>query len=149
MRVNCIHGYFIFEESVAGQISHFCSFFGLEIERSGEHFTFSDLVDAPDYSLPGGTFLGCPTTKSFEGRPWEVMRENRLVYDFTRGLVVPISLIAKTVQISAAGNFSVTSGMILPGSLTEEGQRVTDYAAVFLRDRENFKYSEISYGVSI
>lgn len=145
MRIECIHGYFKFTETAAGQISHFMSLFGLEIARSGDHFTFADLVDAPDYSLKGGTFLGAPTTETFEGEPWAVMRANGLVYDFSRGQVVPIDLITQAVQIVATGYYFVTSGMLLPGSITDDGSRVTDYAALFIPDRVNFKYSEVDY----
>lgn len=145
MKLNCIHGYFKFEEVSAGQLSKFMSLFALDIERSGDHFTFSDLVHAPDYSIAGGTFLGCPTTKNFEGKPWDVMRENGLVYSLQLGLVVPIVSILLPVSIAPAGNYFVTTGMIQPGSVTDDGSRVTDYSAFFVQERMNFKYSEISY----
>lgn len=145
MRVECLHGYFRFSEESAGQISKFISLFGLEIERAGDHFTFSDLVDAPTHSIVGGTFLGVPTISTFEGEPWEVMRENRLIYDFQKGLVVPIDSVLQVVSIAQAGNYFVTSGMILPGSITDDGSRVTDYSAFYVQERGNFKYSEIEY----
>lgn len=141
MRIECIHGYFIFTESKAGRLSDFMSRFGLQIERSGDHFTFSDLVDAPDFSLAGGTFLGAPTTENYEGPAWEVMRANGLVYDFSAGLVVPIESILRTVRVQAAGNLYLSSGMILPGSIMEDGLRVTDYAAFY--ENLQFRYSEV------
>lgn len=121
------------------------SLFGLEIERNGDHFTFSDLVDAPDYSIAGGAFFGIPTTKTFEGPPWEVMRQNRLVYDFSRGLVVPIDSVLQPVTLASAGHYFLSTGMILPGSVTDDGSRVTDYAAFYNSDRASFKYSEVDY----
>jgi len=145
MRIECIHGYFRFFETNVGQISRFMSLFGLEIERNGDHFTFSDLVDAPNYSILGGTFLGIPTIKTFEGPPWEVMRANRLVYDFNIGLIRPIDTVIQPVELEDAGNYYLTTGMILPGSITDDGSRVTDYAAFYSGDRASFKYSEITY----
>jgi hypothetical protein len=145
MRVDCMHGYFKFTEESAGQISTFMSTFGVDLALAGDHFTFEDLVEAPDYSLPGGFFLGCPTIVAFEGEPWEVMRANGLVYDFSKGLVIPIVGVVQLIQLEASGNFFVTSGMIVPGSLTDEGKRVTDYSAFYLESRMNFKYSEIDY----
>lgn len=145
MKVDCLHGYFKFEETASGQLSRFMSLFGFEIERSGDHYTFADLVDAPDYSIVGGTFLNCPTTKNFEGKPWEVMRENGLVYSMQLGIVVPILTIISPISVARTGNYFVTTGMIQPGSVTEDGSRVTEYAAFFVQDRGNFKYSEISY----
>lgn len=145
MKVECLHGYFKFEETQAGQISQFMSLYGLEIERNGDHFTFSDLVGAPEFSIVGGTFLGIPTTKTFEGPPWEVMRKNRLVYDFNRGLILPIDTVLQPVTLAAAGNYFLSTGMILPGSVTDDGSRVTDYAAFFSSDRASFRYSEVDY----
>lgn len=145
MKIECIHGYFKFSETAAGQIAHFMSLFGLEIERAGDHFTFSDLVDAPNFSLKGGMFLGAPTTETFEGNPWDVMRANGLVYDFSKGEVVPLELVVQSAQVVAAGYYFVSSGMLLPGSVTDDGSRVTDYAAFFVPERVNFKYSEVDY----
>lgn len=147
MRIECIHGYFKFFETAAGQISRFTSLYGLELERSGDHFTFSDLVDAPTYSLLGGTFLGMPTIATFSGDPWEVMEENRLVYDFSVGIVRPLDSIVQLALIKQTGHSFVTSGMLLPGSLTDAGKRVKDYSAHWIQDRENFKYSEIRLGI--
>lgn len=142
MKIECIHGYFKFTESRAGDVSSFVSRYGLEIVREGDHFTFAGLAGAPDYSLPGGEFLGCATTECFEGEPWEVMRANGLVYDFNSGEVVKIETIIQVAKIQASGKFYVSQGMILPGSLTEDGERVTDYAAFF--DNLSFRYSEVS-----
>lgn len=125
-------------------MSNFMKLYGLEIQRAGDHFTFADLVDAPDFSIPGGTFLGCPTTELYEGRPWEVMRENAIVYNFTTGLVVPIASIIATAKIQAAGKFYAASGMLLPGSIMDDGSRVTDYAAFFTSEGLRYRYSEVT-----
>jgi hypothetical protein len=145
MKIDCVHGYFIFEETSAGQFSSFMSRFDQVIERSKDHFTFEFLVNAPDYAIKGSTYLGAPVKETFEGRPWEIMRVNDLVYDFTKGLVVPIATITQAVEIKASGSFYLANGMILPGSLTDEGLRVTDYSAFYIWERLGFKYSEIDY----
>lgn len=143
MRVECIHGYFKFFETRPGQISEFVSRYGLDISRSDDHFTFESLVEAPDFSLPGGEFLGAATTAAFEGKPWEVMRANSLVYDFTKDLVVPIASIIRPAKLSLSGKFYVSDGMILPGSVTEDGSRVKDYAAFY--ENLTFRYSEVGH----
>lgn len=142
MRIECTHGYFKFFETRPGEVSDFMSRFGLEIERSGDHFTFTDLLDAPDFSIPGGTFLGTPTTETFEGEPWEVMQANSLVYDFSKGLVVPITSVLTTIRLQSSGKFYMASGMIIPGSVMEDGSRVTDYAAFY--ENLRFRYSEVT-----
>jgi hypothetical protein len=145
MRIDCLHGYFKFTEARAGQLSRFMSIFDVELERSGDHFTFSDLVDAPDYSLVGGTFLGAPTITAFEGDPWDVMRENLLTYDFNLGLVIPIAAVLQRAALQSAANFYMAQGMIVAGALMDDGSRVTDYSAHFSFDLLNFRYSEVAF----
>lgn len=145
MKLTCSHGYFRFDEMIAGEVSHFASLFGFAMARVSDYFTFSALAAAPTYSLPGKLYLNVPATKAFEGRPWEVMRANGLVYDFSRRLVVPIATVTASAQLELAGNFYITTGMILPGTIMDGGKRVKDYAAHFSFDRMNFRYSEIGY----
>jgi hypothetical protein len=145
MKIFCRHGYFVFEETHAGQISRFMSLFGLEIESTGDHFTFSSLLDAPDYSLAGGTFFGAPTTEVFAGHPWEIMRVNDLVYNFSLDAVVPIQTVTQVAKVRSAANYFLSDGMLLPGSVMEDGSRVKDYAAFFYFDEMQFKYSELFY----
>jgi len=145
LRINCIHGYFIFDEVTSGELSDFVSVVGLPLARKENYFTFEALVDAPEYSITGQPYLNATAIKTYAGPPWEIMRENGLVYNFDIGLLVPIASITRTVTIAQAGNVFVSPGLILPGSLTDEGERVKDYAAWFSTDRMRFRYSEVSY----
>ncbi len=146
MRIKCLHGYFIIEEIGQGQISDFMSQYDLELVPKDNYFTFPSLLEAPKYSLAGGTYLGAAATETFEGEPWEVMRENDLVYDFINDEVVSILTILKTVTLQSTGRFYLTNGLILPGSLTDDGLRVTDYAAWYSKGDQMFKYSEVTRG---
>lgn len=145
MRINCIHGYFKFYENEPGDISAFASRFGLELVRVDDYFTFKDLEDAPTHSLVGGLFLLAPCIARFEGPPWEVMRENKLIYNFNLGLIVPRLSVVTLAKIRTSGIYYISSGMLLAGSLTDEGKRVTDYAAHFSFRDFQFRYSEITY----
>lgn len=145
MRINCVHGYFIFDAQKSGDLSRFVSLYGFEIERSGNLFTFADLVDAPEYSIQGGLYLGAPATKTFQGHPWDVMKENNLVYNFVLGKVVPMVSIVQPISVKTGMNWFLSPGMILPGSVTEDGKRVRDYAAHYNPDASQFRYSEIDY----
>lgn len=145
MRIRCLHGYFILEETSAGQASKFSSLYGFELSKRDNYFTFDFLKNAPQYSILGGEYLGATAIKTYAGEPWEVLRANELVYDFTTDSVVPISSITQRVEISQAANYFLSSGLILPGSLTDEGSRVKEYAAWYLFDRQVFRYSEVSY----
>lgn len=118
---------------------------GVTLRAVDDYFTFSDLVGAPDYSVAGNEYLGATATKTCAGRPWDVMRLNGLVYDFKKSLVVPILSITQFVSLSGAENYFVSSGMILPGSVMDDGSRVTDYSAWFNFDIMKFKYSSVTH----
>lgn len=145
MRINCLHGYFIFQEVRLGQISDFISRYELDLVSKNSYYTFADLEDAPLYSLKGKDLLGNVAKFNFEGEPWQVFEKNGLVYDFDKGLVVPITSVVQTTTIEQAGNRFISPGLILPGSTTVGGKRVRDYSAWYSRDTLQFKYSEVGY----
>lgn len=145
MKISCLHGYFIFNETEAGQISKFVSRYDLPISLNGDHYTFDDLVDAPKYSIAGSTYLGAVATTTYEGEPWEVMRQNNLIYNFSTGLVEPIATIVQSFNLSTAGNYFVSNGLIVPGSVTDDGSRVKDYSALYSSKELRFKYSEVGF----
>jgi len=145
MRIKCLHGYFIFEESQAGDVSRFMSLYGLSLVPKDNYYTFPLLELAPSYSFVGEDYLGVPATKLYEGLPWEVFKANKLVYDFRAGKVKPIASVATVLDLVQAANYSVSSGLILPGSITDDGSRVTDYSAWLLWDSFRFKYTEVIY----
>jgi len=118
---------------------------GLSLVKWRDAYTFEAIVEAPDFSIIGSPVLGVPATVTHEGEPWEVFEENGLVYDFGKGLVLPINSIAQTVKIGLAGNRFISNGLILPGSLTVDGKRVKDYSAWFSRDTLRWLYSAVEY----
>jgi hypothetical protein len=147
MLVKCLHGFFIFQESAAGDISRFVSLFeGLEIVARDDYYTFADLLEAPDWSIEGLDYVDTPATETFHRTPWETMRVNEIVYDFQQGLVVPISTITQSAKLYPAANYYLSDGLILPGSLLEDGTRVTDYACQYLFGSGKFRYSEVISG---
>lgn len=145
MKIKCLHGYFIFEETAVGQLSRFMSLYGFSIVQVGEYYTFEQLSLAKKYSIKGNTYLGATAIKTFEGDPWKVMRENSLIYNFNTGKVVPITSVSQAVQIQTGANYKLSNGLILPGSLTAEGSRVKEYSAWYLFDSAKFRYTEVSY----
>ncbi len=141
MKIKCLHGYFLFDEDRAGELSDFMRVYGFDIVLENRHYTFSFLKDAPRYSILGGTYLGAPAIKTFEGEPWDIMRQNKLVYDFTLDAVIPIASVTQLIKLKSAGNYYLTSGLIIPGSITDDGSRVKEYAASYI---DTFTYSEVS-----
>ena len=135
----------MFIEDTQGEISDFSALYGFDLVPQSYYYTFASLRDAPKYSLLGGTYLGAPATKTFEGEPWEVMEANGLVYDFVQDELVPIALVTDIINLQFTTTAILTTGMILPGSLTDDGSRVKDYSAFYLFSKIKFKYSEVEY----
>lgn len=145
MEVKCLGGYFIFTEHGPGEISRLQSLFDLDLSLDGDTFTFTGLVDAPRYSILGGTYLGAPCIKTFEGEPWDVLSENKLVYDFMNDKVVSMATIIQSVSLDLVDYYYLSDGLILPGSITDDGQRIIDYSAWYSFDDQTFKYSEVGF----
>lgn len=145
LKINCLHGYFKFQEQRAGEVSDFISLFGLNLSKQDDFFTFDALVDAPKYSIQGESYLDAIAIENFEGKPWEIFKANELVYNYDTGLVQPLETIVQIVTLSASGNFYLSPGLILPGSITDGGSRIIDYAAWVTIDTMKFKYSEVGF----
>lgn len=145
MRIKCLHGYFIFEEQKVGELSRFMSMTGLAIVPKDDHYTFATLQAAKKYSIKGNLYLGATSIKTFEGSPWEVMRQNQLVYNFNTDKVEPINSITQSVVVQTGSNYKISNGLIMPGSLTAEGLRVKEYSAWYLFDSAKYRYTEVSY----
>lgn len=145
MKVKCMHGFFIFEETEAGQVSDFMSSTGCVLAPYGDNFTFEDLLEVDDYCLTAKPILNFPAITTFEGSPWEIFEANEIVYDFQRGLVVPILSVVQAVTLAIAGNKYISNGLILPGSTTDGGQRVKEYSAWYSRSTQRWTYTEVDF----
>lgn len=147
MRIKCLHGYFIFQETLRGDLSSFLSLTGLDLVPHRTFFTFNTIKDSPSYSLLGKNIIqNAIAIKTFEGEPWDIFKENKIVYDFTKDLVVPIDSITLKAKIKSGGKYLISSGLILPGSITDDGQRVTDYSAWYSQGQSTWFYTEVRYG---
>lgn len=151
MKVRCRHGYFFFNETRVGELSDFISMYGLGIEPIDQYYTFSQLLLAPDYSFANLKYIDDAAIAewTFEGTPWDVMRKNKLVYDFNTGKVRPILSITARLSVNDSGDYFYSDGLILPGSINKSGQRVTDYSGFFPADGSKFRYTEIQYDQNI
>lgn len=144
LKIKCVHGFFTIDETSPGEIARFADLFaGLEIVSFGESFTFADLVDVPEYTIKGGELFDLVASATIADTPGEIFRANKIVYDFNAGLFKPITSIRTIVEIDQGSSYYLSPGLILPGSLTDGGKRVTDYAAWYLFGEGQFKYSSI------
>jgi hypothetical protein len=145
LKIDCLHGYYKFYEEAAGEISRFMALYGFSLVKSGDHFTFETLFEAPEYSLEGGSYLGATADVTHEGHPHEVMKANELIYDFNSDSIKDINTITQKIAVSQGQRYYLSDGLIIAGSLTDEGLRVMDYAAFFDFGTLKFKYSEITW----
>lgn len=145
MKINCNHGFFILDEDKFGDASRFQSRFGLELSRWRDKFTFTELAEAPEHCIGGQPYLTATPENSFAGEPWEIFEANGLIYNFLTKTVVLKSSITQLCEVSQAGFYYISSGLILPGSLTKGGDRINSYAAHFSFDTLRFRYSEVTY----
>ena len=146
MRIECRHGFYIFEEDEAGEISRFASKFELSIvKREDGIFTFEDLEPAKDYAIEGVDYLGATPTETYSGKPWEIMRANDLVYDFTRGELRLIQAITTPLVLPKAANYFITDGLLLAGSIASSGARLSDFCGFYLWSSAKFRYTEVKY----
>lgn len=147
MKVRCRHGYFFFEEPFAGAISKFCSTFGFTLVPVDWYYTFEKLALAPDYSFKNLKYIDSTAiaTETFAGNPWDVMRKNRLIYDFSDDTVKKLDQVSVVLNVNDAATYFYSDGLILPGSMNPLGQRVTDFSGYFPSDGTRFRYTEIGY----
>jgi len=146
VKFSCIHGYYKIEEQAAGEVARFMNLFsGIEIVSAGEYFTFSPLLEAKNYSIKGNPYLGVTAEKTFAGNPWDVMRDNKLIYNFSSGKMEKLESVTQRIVFNQATNYFWTEGLILAGSLNDAGLRVTDFVAWFNFEGNKFKLSEASF----
>lgn len=145
MKIKCLHGFFIFEETSSGQVGDFISLTGLKLAPWRSAFTFQALQAAPRYVLAGRPLLGTPAIATAEGEPWDVFAANQFVYNFSTGLLVPIATITTATQITAAGPVYFSPGLIQPGSINTSGARVRDFSGWYSRNTQRWIYSEVTY----
>jgi hypothetical protein len=145
MRINCGHGFFLFEEDEPGEIGRFSSVYGTDLVSMGAYATFEALAEAEEYSLAGKNYLNLPAIKTFEGDPWEIFEENGFVYSLNLGLVVPLTTIIAPITLQTSDLYYVSTALIQPGSPLASGDRIVSYKAHLDRSMTTLKYTEIEY----
>lgn len=146
MRLICRHGHFAFYPRDEEDISKFASYYDLEVVRVQDFYTFADLVDAKDYSLAGLAYLNLTATKTYEGNPWDIFRENNFVYDLVEEELALKTSVKTIVDLPATDNYFISPvPLIQPGSFDKAGNRILSYDAEFIQDTFQLKVREFSY----
>jgi hypothetical protein len=145
MRIVCRHGHFAFYPRRASELARFSNYFSAELLPERDYYTFAELIDAPSYSLAGLEYLGIPAIETFEGDPWNVMRENGFVFNLTLGKLVPKQTITSIIELPFTGfYFSTQSPLIQPGTKTVSGKSILSYGAEFIEEGYGIRILEFN-----
>lgn len=143
MKIDCLKGFFLFRELKVGQVSDFMRWSGLDLVKVGDYYTFAELETVPEYSITGNPLLNLIAIKTYEGTPWDIFEQNAVCFNFLTGLLVPFASVVQSVKLSQAGNYYISNGLIVPGSILPNGKKILSYSGYFSRDTLNFYYSEV------
>lgn len=136
MRILCRHGHFAFYPQNDSGLSRFSTYFNLALEQVEDYFTFPLFSNPPAYSLAPTPWLGGLTTAAFSGKPWEIMRENQLVYSLSLKALVHLSAVGSIIELSRSTHYYLNQNrLVQPGSLLASGARILSYDAIFNADR--------------
>lgn len=127
MRVLCRHGHLAFYPRRASDVARYIRFFETEMERLEDFYTFPELVEAEHFSIAGRSYLGLVATVTFEGRPWDVMRENGFVFDVTKRKLVRLASVSLTVELPLSDHYYIAPPLVQPGSRDRSGRKILSY----------------------
>lgn len=146
MRILCRHGHFAFYPKNAEEIGAFSEYFDQELVRVQDFYTFAALENTPDYSLIAKPFLNLPATKTFAGKPWEVMRENGFVYSIDLKMLVPKLSVVGLIDPPLVNYYFVPdTPLIQPGWRNASGQQLMSYDGEYVGSTFELRVLGFSY----
>lgn len=146
MRVLCRHGHFAFYPREATDVARFANYFNLTLVAEDDYYTFPILKALKPYSLIGFPNPILPAIAMFEGRKWDIMRENMWVYDLVTGLIVPKLLIPFVIDTPLSGySYAPLVKMLQPGTRNLSGQQILSFSGEWDQNFQRFLLSEFSY----
>lgn len=147
MRVLCRHGHYAFYPKTSEDLGRFTSHFKISLQPYSDFFTFPLLVNAPKFSITAFPFLNLPALTTYEGEPWQVMRENGFIYDITTGLLVPKALVLTLVRPVLSGfYFRIDKPLLQAGSINAVGfQQILSFDAEIDLDFNKLLIRSFSY----
>lgn len=146
MRVLCRHGHIAFYPRNESEAGRFGFIYGESLVRDKDFYTFAALKGLPRYSIKGKDYEGITATKTFEGEPWEVLKENGFVYSLSEGNLVAKTSISIFINPPEAGYFWLADSVLIqPGSQNKLGERVLSYDGEFELKTSSFYVFEVSY----
>lgn len=145
MKITCINGYFIFKEDRSGEIARFNSMYAQDLISVYDYYTFKMLAEFPKYSIAGKPLLGVPAIATFEGKPWDILEANKMVYDFSARKVMPILKVMDRVDPKRQYDNWSFDGLIKAGSKDPYWNIISGYNCVLNLEKFQFFYSDLFY----
>jgi hypothetical protein len=146
MRVICNHGHYSFYPRTASDLGRFVNFYGQELVRVGEFYTFPFLKDLEEFSLKGLPYKNLPALETFQGKPWEVMRANGFVYSLSLKALIPKNSVLFVINPPQAGfYFTSETPLIQAGSLNSAGVPILSYDAEYQFDINKLRVRGFEY----
>jgi hypothetical protein len=145
MIIKCNHGYYKFYEETPEEIAKFNTFYGQDLTAKDDYYTFAALKDLEKYSIKGALYGALTALESFEGEIWEVMRKNGFVYDFLNKVLSFKSITGGYFKARQLYGFNVHTGLLLPGSFSDDNIKITGYHCKVSLSNLIFNYTEFFY----
>jgi hypothetical protein len=146
MRILCRHGHYSFYPRTVSDIARFSSFYNQELVRVNDYYTFPFLKELESYSLKGLPYKNLAATATYEGNPWEVMRENGFVYSLALKTLVPKASVNFVLNTPKTGfYFTSEIPMIQAGSLNALGIQLLSYDAEYHFDINKLRVRGFDY----
>lgn len=128
MRILCRHGHYAFYPEGPRELGRLAENFSLDFLPERDYFTFAKLAGLETYSIKGkpyGNFL--PATKTYQGLPWEVMRENGFVWSLALKTLVPKSTIVTVAKPSPLAWAWQSQTMFFQAGSLVSGERIVSF----------------------
>lgn len=149
MKLIVRHGHYAFYPRYSKSVSVFNGVFRQELKLDPKGFyTFPRLLNLPDYALEAKPYGNLPAIKTYEGEPWEIMREQGWVYNLTTEALAPITSISYSVKIEPA-TYAFIAFDVVPqaGGVNPTGLKLIDYEGELDLDAQNtLRIRELRYG---
>jgi len=145
MIITCLHGYFMFKEETNGEIARFNTYYDQDLKHQDDYYTFDALTDFPEYCVLGKPIINLPAITTYVGRPWEILEENKFVYSYLTGFILPLYASAIIIEYTETLEYVYNMGLIQPGNITKMGKIITGYQCRLDLKTLVFKYTELFY----
>lgn len=111
MKIICEFGFYKFYPASINELVIFASVFGKNLVKMEDFYTFASLASLPDYSIEGQKFGGVTASVSFEGKPWEVFKQNALNYNLDADTIELANSKSKVIRESTESYNWVVTGL--------------------------------------